>query len=255
MAFRRRSSFGRFSGRRRSFRRSGKWSGKKWIGSHNLVSLAYQQLDPMNPQTLSALPTFIPLVRYTDYGNEALSPLLAPIAPGGDGQPYNTERQERVTVLRSMGTFKHIIGNLSLEISEEEVQVVYINELWWYFAAYSEDDTLAAAEAVTTGGPDALAQYDLGLSSAPPLWRSRMFKHGTSVTHGAYNTRVLGNYSVYHSEQGRSWDFRPRARLSTPMNWYLVMGGNCFIQSPAPFPAEAPIAGIVTVMARTLITD
>jgi len=178
--------------------------------------------------------------------------MLSPVLPGGDGQPYTTEKQERVTVLRSLGTFKHIVANLS---GPEDAQAVYIAELWWYFAAYSEDDTLAAGEAVTSGGPDALAQYDLGIDTAPPLWRSRMFKYGTSYTHGAFGPVFSDQHAVYHSEQGRQWDFRPKARLSTPMNWYLILGGNILIQTPVPWPTENPIQAAVGIMARTLITD
>jgi len=249
MAFRRRSSFRR-GGFRRTFRRGSRsWSNKKWIGSHNLFSLTYAPDEP-GSQTLVSLPTFIPLVRYTDYGNEALSPMIGPSEVGAD-QPYTTERQERVTVLRSLGSFKHIIANLA---GEESVQTIYFHELWWYFAAYSEDDTLAAAEAATgAAGATALAQYDLGLAEAPPLWRSRMFKHGYSWQHGAWSPVLTTQTAIYHSETARSWDFRPGAKLSTPMNWYLVMGGNMFVQTPVP--PEQNGGAVIFVGARTLITD
>jgi len=252
VAFRRRSNFRRASGFRRRRSGFGSWSNKKWIGFHALNPLTYQQLDPTAPQSFQALPNFIPLVRYTDYGNEALSPMFAIAVDPAADQPYTTERQERVKVLRTLGSYHGVVSNLALD----DAQVVYIKEHWHYFAAYSEDDVVVASEMASTGAgnPDALAQYDLSLSDAPPLWRSNMFRHQYSVTHGAFGP-VLDNFSVYHSEKSRSWDFKPNARLSTPMNWYLVMGGNMFIQSPAPLPPETAFTELMFVAARTLISD
>lgn len=221
---------------RRPFRAA---SAQKWVGFHELTENSTFVRNPLFPNETATLPTFVPLVGVEDYAD----------TPSTD---FETEQgQEKSLVKRSIGQLHAWIPNLG----DSESQYIFATELWWYFAAMSRDDVANAADLIVADpASGALDTYDLGLATAPPLWRRPVKRWGTDVSF--HNVRIGQTITQtdYDGQQiiSRSWDFAPRAPLREPMEWYLVWGLTNYWIAPTIAPEQSALC---FVAARTLIAD
>jgi len=237
MAFRR-----RFNSRRRfsSFRgrgRGARASSQKWVGFHELVTADTFDTDPPSNQMI-IYPMFIPLVAVNDYSDLEATTFV------------EDQAQEKSLIKRSIGQFHAWMPNVA-----GEVQYVFAVELWWYFGAMSRDDIANAADLlVADPSSGATDSYDLGLATAPPLWRRPVKRWGTDLSFHSVGIDDNITQTEYDGQQiiSRSWDFNPSAPIRLPMEWYLVMGANLYFVTPVSPPDQAIL---VYVAARTLIAD
>lgn len=128
-----------------------------------------------------------------------------------------------------------------------------MREIWWYFAAIPRDAVgTAIALDVASGFGIGTDQYNIGLTPPPGLWRQPVKKFGYDHKLSADSqTSVDTLLGSYHQETTRSWDFKPRAPMQVPMEWYLVLGASYqFITA-----SLAEMSVMFIVGSRTLITD